>query len=123
MHWKPDTIMTTMAVRVSLYPEMVESVPQKHSRHPIAKKIREYSLKYGMKIWTDLVVYSSRESIPLEFQKYIVEGTPEDMEYGEGQIEGHFSTDNICREMEFEGWQMIAIVQVTENWIDLFFSR
>jgi hypothetical protein len=115
--------MNTMAVRVSLYPKMVETVPQRHSKHPIGEKVREYSRKFGMKIWADLVVFSSTESIPLEFGKYIVDGTSEDMEYGEGQIEGHFTTDTICKSMENEGWKMIAIIQVTEDWIEIYFRR
>ena len=115
--------MSTMAVRVSLYPKMIGTVPQEHSKHPIGKKIVECSMKYGMRVWADLVVFSSIESIPPEFEKYIVEGTPEDMEYGEGQIEGHFTTDTICREMELEGWSMIALVQVTEDWIEIYFRR
>ena len=123
MHWKPDTFMTTMAVRVSLYPKMIATVPQRYSKHPIGKKIREYSMKYGMKVWADLVVFSSRESIPLAFEKNIVEGTSEDMEYGEGQIEGHFPREIICKAMEHEGWTMIAIVEVNENWIEIYFGR
>jgi hypothetical protein len=115
--------MSTMAVRVSLYPKMIGTVPQILSKHPIGKKIVECSMKYGMRVWADLVVFSSIESIPFEFGKYIVEGTPEDMEYGEGQIEGHFTTDTICREMESEGWNMIALVQVTEDWIEIYFRR
>jgi hypothetical protein len=121
--WKPDTIMSTMAVRVSLYPKMIETIPQRHSKHPIGEKVRDLSMKYGMKVWADLAVFSSRESIPLAFEKNIVEGTFEDMEYGEGQIEGRFSTDTICKTMESEGWGIIAIVQVTEDWIELYFGR
>ena len=78
-----------MAVRVSLYPKMIETIPQRFSKHPIGEKIREYSSKVGIKVWADLVVFSSRESIPIAFEQNIVEGTAEDMEYGEGQIEGH----------------------------------
>lgn len=121
--WNSDTIMSTMAVRVSLYPKMVETVPQRHSKHPIGKKIREYSKKYGVKAWVDLVLFSSRESIPLAFEKNIVEATSENTEYGEGQIEGHFSREIICKAMEHEGWTMIAIVQVNENWIEIYFGR
>lgn len=112
-----------MAVRVSLYPQMTEIIPQRHSKHPIGKKVRDLSMKYGMKVWADLAVFSSVESIPFEFRKYIVEGTPEEMELGEGQIEGSFSTDTICKTMESEGWEIIAIVQVTEDWIELYFGR
>lgn len=115
--------MSTMAVRVSLYPKMIETIPQRISKHPIGEKIREYSSKVGIKVWADLVVFSSRESIPIAFEQNIVEGTAEDMEYGEGQIEGHFTTDLICREMELEGWKMIALVQVTEDWIEIYYRR
>jgi hypothetical protein len=45
------------------------------------------------------------------------------MEYGEGQIEGNFTTDIISREMELEGWKMIALVQVTEDWIEIYYRR
>ena len=45
------------------------------------------------------------------------------MEDGEGQIEEHFSTDTICKSMENEGWNLIAIIQVTEDWIELYFGR
>jgi hypothetical protein len=123
--------MSTMAVRVSLYPKMIETVPSivhiedglPVSKHAIEEKVREYSRKFGMNIWADLVVFSSRESIPLAFEKYLVEGTSEEMEYGEGQIEGHFTTDIICREMELDGWKMIALVQVTEDWIEIYYRR
>ena len=118
-----DISMSTMAVRVSLYPKMIETIPQRISKHPIGEKIREYSSKVGIKVWADLVVFSSRESIPIAFEQNIVEGTAEDMEYGEGQIEGHFTTDLICREMELEGWKMIALVQVTEDWIEIYYRR
>ena len=115
--------MSTMEVRVSLYPKMIGTVPQRHSKHSMGKKIRDISKKFDMKVWTDLVVFSSIESIPLAFQKYIVEGTSEDLQYGEGQIEGHFSKEIICKSMEHEGWSMIAIVQVNENWIEIYFGR
>ena len=112
-----------MEVRVSLYPKMIGTVPQRHSKHSMGKKIRDISKKFDMKVWTDLVVFSSIESIPLAFEKYITESTSEDLQNGEGQIVGHFTTDIICREMEFEGWKMIALVQLTDDWIEIYFGR
>tara|TARA_A100001037_G_C15066133_1_gene597153 strand:- start:225 stop:617 length:393 start_codon:yes stop_codon:yes gene_type:complete len=120
---KSDASMSTMAVRVSLFPEIVESVPQRYSKHPLGKKIRNHAKEHGFRVWTDLVVFSSIESIPHRFEDYIVEGTIDEMEFGEGQIEGHFTTETICKEMKSEGWEIIAVIEVTEDWIELYFRR
>ena len=80
-------------------------------------------MENGMVVWADLVVFSPKESIPPDFKKYVIDGTSEDMGYGEGQLSGHFTVDTICNSMEEEGWRMIATIQVTEDWIELYFER
>jgi hypothetical protein len=115
--------MLTTVVSVSLYPEMIAVIPQENSKHPIGKAIRQYYERTGQKVWKDMAIFSTHDSIPKRLRKYISKGSDLGGVPGEGQIEGQLNPLAICNAMEEEGWQMIAIVEVTEARIELYFGR